>query len=114
MGEELAVLDHQLDARAVHVHDASSADVKVAHLTVAHLTVGEADKRAAGLDERVGIVAQKAVVCGLAGERDRIGFGLGAIAPAVEDDEDERFGTHFASSSWRLAYKNNTASDLHG
>src|SRR5579863_9734941 len=101
MGEELAVLDHQLDARAVHVHDASSADVKMAHLTVPHLTVGKPDKRAAGLDERVGIVAQKAVVGRLAGECDGIGFGFGAVPPAVEDDKDERFGSHF--SCWLLA-----------
>ncbi len=93
VGEEFAVLDHQLDARAVHVHDASGADVKVAHLAVAHLTVGKSDVGAAGLNQGVGILAQKAVVGGLASERDGVGFGLGAIAPAVEDDEDEWFGT---------------------
>src|SRR5580704_18932074 len=93
VGEELAVLDHQLDARAVHVHDASRADVKVAHLTVAHLTVGKSNVWAARLNQGVGILAQKAVVRGLAGERDGVGLGLGAIAPAVEDDQDEWFGT---------------------
>ena len=50
IGEELAVLDHELDARAVHVHDASGADVKVAHLAVAHLTVRQSDGGTAGLD----------------------------------------------------------------
>ena len=86
VGEELAVLDHQLDARAVHVNDASRADVKVAHLAVAHLTVGKSNVGAAGLNQGVGILSQKAVVRGLAGERDGIGLGLGAIAPAIEDN----------------------------
>src|SRR5579863_10374890 len=86
VGEELAVLNHHLDTSAVHVDDAAGADVKVAHLAVAHLTVGKSNVGAAGLNQGVGILAQKAVVRGLAGERDGIGIGLGAIAPAVEDD----------------------------
>ncbi len=86
MGEEFAVLDHELDARAVHVHDASRADVEVADFAVAHLTFGQSDVRTAGVNQGVGILAQQAVVGGLAGKRDGIGFGFGAVAPAVEDD----------------------------
>ena len=76
MGKEFAVLDHQLDARAVHVHDAARADVEVADFAVAHLAVGQADKVPAGLDQRVGILAQQAVVGGLARQRDRVGFAF--------------------------------------
>jgi hypothetical protein len=86
MGEELAVLDHQVDPGDVHVHDATGADVEVADLAVAHLAFRQADERSAGMDERVGIFAQKAVIGRLARQSDGVGFGLGAVAPAVEDD----------------------------
>ena len=96
VGEEFAVLDHQLDAGDVHVDDAAGADVEMADFAVAHLPVGQADEVAAGLNQRVGIFAQQPVVGGLAGQRDGIGLGLGAIAPAVENDQDKWFGTgHF-------------------
>ena len=100
MREEFAVLDHELDARAVHVHDASRADVEMPDFAITHLAVRQSDVRAAGVNQSVGIVAQKAVIIRLAGQRDGVGFGFGAISPAVEDDEDERFGTgHFWKSS---------------
>ncbi len=103
MREQFAVLDHQVDAGDVHVDDAAGADVEVADLAVAHLAFGKADERAAGVDERVGIFAQQAVIGGLAGERDGVGFGFGAVSPAVEDDEDERFRTgHKIASSFSL------------
>ena len=97
MRKEFAVLDHQIDAGDVHVHDAASADVQMADFAVAHLPFGQADKRAAGLNERVGIFAQQPVIGWLARERDGIGFGFGAISPAVEDDENERFRTRHNS-----------------
>ena len=99
MGEEFAVLDHQVDAGDVHVHDAAGADVEMADFAVAHLPFGQSDERAAGVNQRVGILAQQAVVGGLAGERDGVGLGFGAVSPAVEDDEDERFGTGHSKSS---------------
>ena len=88
MGEEFAVLDHQVDAGDVHVNDAAGADVEMPNFAVAHLPFGQADRRPAGLNQRVGIFAQQAVVVGLARERDGVGFGFGAVSPAVEDDED--------------------------
>ena len=78
--------------------DAAGADVQVADFAVAHLAVGQADEVPAGLNQRVGILAQQAVVGGLAGQGDGVGLGLGAVAPAVEDDEDEWFGTASSSS----------------
>ena len=91
MRKELAVLDHQIDSRDVHVNDAAGTDVEMADFAVAHLAFGQADKRAAGVDQSIRILAQQPVVGWLAGERDGVGFGFGAVSPAVEDDENERF-----------------------
>jgi hypothetical protein len=93
MLEKFSVLDHQIDAGDVHVHDAAGADVEMANLAVAHLAFGQADERAAGVNERVGIFAQQAIVGGFARQSDGVGFGFGAVSPAVEDEEDEGFGT---------------------
>src|SRR5580704_11223551 len=103
VGKELSVLDHQIDAGDVHVHDAAGADVEMSDFAVSHLPFGQADKRSTGMDESVGIFAQQAVVGRLAGQRDRVGLGFGAIAPAVEDDEDEWFRTGHKISVWLLA-----------
>ena len=91
MRKEFAILDHQLNARAVHVNDAASADIQMSDFAVAHLSVRQADGWAAGLNKRVGIFAQQAVIDRLTGKCDGIGFGFGAVTPSVEDDEDERF-----------------------
>src|SRR5271166_4427751 len=64
----------------------------MANFAVAHLAFGQSDERAAGMDQRVRILAQQPVVSRLARQRDRVGFGFSAISPAVEDDEDQRFG----------------------
>ena len=86
--EEFAILNHELDAGRIHVYDSSCADVQVPDFAVAHLPIGQPNIGAAGLDERVGIFAQQAVVNRLAGQGDGVGFGFGAVAPAVEDYED--------------------------
>ena len=88
MREELAVLDHQIDAGDVHVHDAAGADVEMADFAVAHLPFGQAHERPAGMNQRVGILAQQAVIRRLARERDGVGFGFGAVSPAVENDKN--------------------------
>src|SRR5262249_6380403 len=85
--EELAALNHQRDARSTQMHDAPGANVQMADLAVAHLPFGETDERAAGLNERVGIFTQQAVVSRLSRERDGVGIGFGSVTPAVEDDE---------------------------
>ena len=97
MREEFSVLDHLIDAGDVHVNDATGADVEMSDFAVAHLAFGQADKRAAGVNQRVGIFAQQAVINRLARKGDGIGFGFGAVTPAVEDDENEWFRTrHFS------------------
>ena len=94
--EELAVLDHQIDAGDVHVHDASGAYVEMADFAVAHLPIRQADVLAAGMNQGIRIFAEQAVVIGFAGQRDGISFGFGTVSPAIEDDEDERFWAHSA------------------
>src|SRR5271155_4247990 len=93
MREKFAILDHQIDAGDVHVHDAARANIKMPNFAVAHLPFGQSDKRSTGVNQRVGILAQKAVIGGLTRQRDSVGFGLGAITPAVEDDKYQRFRT---------------------
>ena len=105
MRKELAVLDHQLDAGAVHVDDASRADIEMPHFAVAHLPLGQADELAAGLDQRIGIFAQQTVIGRLACEGDGVGFGFGAISPAVENDENEWFRTSHESTRSAPAFR---------
>src|SRR5947209_9347497 len=66
---------------------------------VAHLIVGQADVLAAGMNERVRIFAQQPVVNRLAGEGDGVSFSFGAVSPAVEDDENQRFWMGHRSKS---------------
>ncbi len=92
VGVKRAVEDGGVDARHVHPHDAACAEVEMAYFGVPHLPVGEPDKMFAGAEQRVGIVAKERVVGGLAGLSDGVAVGLGAIAPAVEDSENDGFG----------------------
>ena len=91
--KEFAVLNHQVDARDVHVHDAPGANVEMTHLAVAHLPFRQAHKRTAGMNQCVGILAQKAVIGWLARQRDGVRFGFGAVSPAIEDDQYQRLWT---------------------
>ena len=45
----------------------------------------------AGAEEGVGVVAEELVVDGFAGLCDGVAVGLGAVAPAVEDGENNWF-----------------------
>ena len=101
MRKKLAVLNHQIDARDIHVHDAPRADVEVPNLAVPHLAFGQPNKRPRSVNQRVGIVAQQPVVSRLARKCNGVAFGFSAISPAVEDDKDERFrADHFPKSSF--------------
>ena len=80
----------RVDAGDVHAHNASSADVEVADFAVAHLSVGQADEVVGGLNQGVGKLAQQLVVGGLACQRDGVVGRFSAIAPSVEDGENER------------------------
>ena len=91
LAREFAAGDELVNARDVHVHDASGADIQVADFAIAHLSFGQADGGAGGVDQRVGKFFQQAVVIRLAREGDGVAFGFGAVAPAVEDGEDDGF-----------------------
>src|ERR1700691_529224 len=80
---EFAAGDELVDARDVHVHDASCADIQVADFAIAHLSFGEADGGAGSMNERVGKLLQQAIVIWFARESDGVAFAFGAIAPAV-------------------------------
>ena len=75
------------------MHDAPGADVQVPDFAVAHLPVGQADKRSAGVNQRVGKFAQQTVIVRLARQRDGVRLRFGAVSPAIENDQDERFRT---------------------
>ena len=102
MLKELAVLDHQVDTSDVHVNDAACTDIQMADFAIAHLSLGEADEGPAGVDQRIGILAQQPVVRRLARERNSVGFGFSAVSPAVEDDQNERFRTR-QCHSWSIS-----------
>jgi hypothetical protein len=115
MLKKLAILNHQLDASAIHMDDATGANVEMSHFAVAHLSVRQADVMAARMNQRVGILAKKPVISGLAGKRDRVGFNFSAISPAIEDDKNERFWmshTFLAFGSWLLALGESAREDI--
>src|SRR6202046_47710 len=91
MRKEFTIPDHQVDASDIHVHDAPGANVEVPNFAVAHLPLGQSNKRPAGMDQRVGILAHYTVVSRLARQGDGVGFGLGPISPAVKNDENKWF-----------------------
>src|SRR5579871_511640 len=99
MLKQLPVLDQQVDARDIHVHDAPRADIQVPDFAVPHLPFGQSDERPAGMDQRVGILPQQPVIRWFARKRDGVGFGFGPIPPAVENDEYEWFRTRHKSAS---------------
>ena len=105
MREEFSVQDHKVEARDVHVHDAPGANIQVADFAVAHLPFRQPNEWPAGVNQRVRILAQQPVIGRLARHGDGITLGLGAVSPAVENNEDERFrtGHNSALSSWLLA-----------
>src|SRR5690348_14570992 len=67
IGEELSVLNQELDAGAVHMDDPAGTDVEMADFAVSHLAVGQPDGMPAGLNQRVRILPQPTVISGLAG-----------------------------------------------
>ena len=54
LAREFAAGDELVNARDVHVHDASGADIQVAHFAIAHLSFGQTHGRAGRLNQRVG------------------------------------------------------------
>lgn len=92
MTEKFAGQDELIDAGDVHLNDAAGAHIEVADFAIAHLTLGQADGRAGSVNQGVRKFREEAVVIGLTGERDGVALGFGAVAPAVEDGEDDGTG----------------------
>ena len=72
--EELAVSNHQIDARDVHVNHAPGANVQMSNLAVAHLPLREPDIGTGGVHQRIRIIAQQRIVSGFARGGDRVAF----------------------------------------
>ena len=81
--------DLDVDARDIHLRDASGAEVQVPHFAVAHLPVGEPDVAAARGDEGVRVAGVHRVDGRLLRLGDGVVGVLGALAVAVEDHEEE-------------------------
>jgi hypothetical protein len=62
----------------VHVDHSPGADVEMSDLAVAHLPGRQPDVAAAGVEERVGIFGEQAIVIGFARQRDGVGLDGGA------------------------------------
>src|SRR5207248_9561135 len=90
--EEFSAHDRRVNARDLLVDNPPRADVQVADLGIAHQAVGQAHALARGVNERPGVLLQEFGIAGRPRQRDGVRFALRAIAPAVEDDEDYRFG----------------------
>jgi len=95
--EKFAVRNHHVDACDVHVDDSPGTHVHVAHFAVAHLPFGQTDGWAGRLDQRVGKILQQAVVVRFAREGDGVALGFGAVAPAIEDGQHNRFRSFWHS-----------------
>ena len=64
--QELAVFDHHVDLRDVHVDDSSGANVQMTNFAVSHLSRRKANIAATGVHERAGEVAQQDIIVWLA------------------------------------------------
>ena len=90
---EAAVGDRRVDARQILHHDAAGADIHVADLGIPHLAVGQADIVLARLQLRVRAVRHEAVPIRRPGQEDGVVVAVGALAPAVQDAQDDGTGT---------------------
>src|SRR5207302_2416931 len=72
---EITFFNHKVDLGDVHVNHTPRANVQVTDFAVAHLSLRQADKSSAGVDERVGIFGEQAVIVGLTRQGNGVGFG---------------------------------------
>ena len=86
---------------AANDDDAAGAEVGVADLGVAHLTGGQPHRFAGGRDGRPGVSGHEAIPVRLVGRGDRVALGIRVDAPAVQDDQGQRFLLHSFLRSYR-------------
>src|SRR6185437_7937913 len=92
IGGERSVLDRFVDARKVLHDDAAGAEIHVTDFGIPHLPLGQTDEALARLEMRMRIAFEKAVPIGRLGETNAVGVGIGAIAPPVENAQNDRAG----------------------
>ena len=88
---EAAVFDGGIDAGKVLIDDAAGADIHVADLGVAHLPVRQTDEFSFRVDQRVRAIAQQAVPIRQVCQGDGVVGAFGAVAPAVQNQQYDRF-----------------------
>ena len=97
---EFAIADALVDASEVLIDDAARAEVQVTDFAVAHLAFGQPHVLAAGADGAARIRGIKMIMERRLREQRGIAVGLslsftaGIDAPAVADDENNRFFRH--------------------
>ena len=89
--EEVAVLDVLGDAGQLLIDDATGTDIGVAHFGVAHLAVRQTHVQAGAGDQGAGVVTGQAIQIGGLGSSNGVVLLLGAVAPTVHDDQNQRF-----------------------
>ena len=96
-----AVEDGLGDQGQLLIDDAARADVGVADLAVAHLAVGQADRHAGGVDERVRAAGKQRVKVRLVGHGDGVALGGLRHAVAVHDAKQNGFLGHGITPSFQ-------------
>jgi hypothetical protein len=91
---EAAIGDRVVDAGQVLLHDRPGPEVQVPYLGIAHLTGWQPDRLPGRVELGVRIRLPERVEDRCRGERDRIAGARGRDAPAVEDDEHDRWQGH--------------------
>ena len=88
-----AVGNGHVDPRQVLVDYATSSEVEMTGFSVARLAFGEADRFAVGDKLGVDVGIPQRLDVGSLGLGDGIAWAGWSQAPAIEDAEDDRFGT---------------------
>src|SRR5882757_4572027 len=91
MPEKFAGANEIVNARDVHVHHSSRADVQVTDFAVTHLPIGQADEVIRSMKQTMRIFRQEPVVTRLTRQCYRIGETLRTITPAIQNGEYNRF-----------------------
>ena len=65
------------------------AKVQMADFAVAHLAFGQANRSTGSLEQCLGSSSPYTIPGRSAAKSDRVAVGLGAVAPSVQDDQDD-------------------------
>ena len=90
VGSEAAILDGARDARKLLVDDASRAQVHMPHLGVAHLRRRQSHLQAGGVQQHVRSGAPKPIPVRLTRTVNGVVFGGLCIAPAIQNNQQQR------------------------